>query len=80
MPPDPPDRKFYKYMKADTAKKVLEKSSLRWALPKLFNDPFDVQFDLRVGYDRERVIARWKISWIFIWAGGIYRRTPTSSP
>jgi Protein of unknown function (DUF2971) len=58
IPPDPPDRKFYKYMKAGTAKKVLEKSSLRWALPKLFNDPFDVQFDLQVEYDRERVIER----------------------
>jgi hypothetical protein len=48
--------KFYKYMAAETGKKVLEKSSLRWASPTLFNDPFDVQFDLRVEYDRERVI------------------------
>jgi hypothetical protein len=52
LPPDPPDRKFYKYMTAATAKKVLEKSTLRWALPTQFNDPFDVQFDLRVEYDR----------------------------
>jgi hypothetical protein len=51
------DRKcFYKYTTADTAKRVLQNNSLRWALPKLFNDPFDVQFDLRVGYERERVI------------------------
>jgi hypothetical protein len=54
--PNPLDRKFYKYMTADTAKKVLEKVSLRWASSALFNDPFDVQFDLRVEYDRERVI------------------------
>jgi Protein of unknown function (DUF2971) len=53
---EPPDRKLYKYMAAETAKKILEKSSLRWASPTLFNDPFDVQFDLRVEYDRERVI------------------------
>src|SRR5712692_6784902 len=53
------DRKcFYKYMKAETAKTVLEKSTLRWALPKLFNDPFDVQFDLQVEYDRDRVIEQ----------------------
>ena len=26
MPPDPPDRKLYKYMKAGTAKNVLEKA------------------------------------------------------
>jgi hypothetical protein len=58
LPPDPPDRKFYKYMTAATAKKVLEKSTLRWALPTQFNDPFDVQFDLRVEYDRGRVIDR----------------------
>jgi hypothetical protein len=53
------DRKcFYKYMNAETAKTVLENKSLRWALPKLFNDPFDVQFDLQVQYDRDRVVER----------------------
>ena len=26
----PPDRKLYKYMATETAKKILEKSSLRW--------------------------------------------------
>jgi hypothetical protein len=53
------DRKcFYKYMTADVAKAVLQNNTLRWALPKLFNDPFDVQFDLRVEYDREWVIDR----------------------
>ena len=47
------DRKcFYKYMTADVAKLVLQNNTLRWALQKLFNDPFDVQFDLRVEYDR----------------------------
>jgi hypothetical protein len=50
---EPPDH--HKYMAAETAKSS-KKSSLRWASPTLFNDPFDVQFDLRVEYDRERVI------------------------
>ena len=51
------DRKcFYKYMTAKTAKAVLGNGTLRWALPKLFNDPFDVQFDLQVNYDRDRVV------------------------
>lgn len=50
------DRKrFYKYMTATTVMAVLGNSTLRWALPKLFNDPFDVQFDLQVKYDRDRV-------------------------
>jgi Protein of unknown function (DUF2971) len=53
------DRKhFYKYMTADVAKLVLQNNSLRWALPTSFNDPFDVQFDLRVEFDRDRVIDR----------------------
>lgn len=53
------DRKcFYKYMTAKTAKTVLANGTLRWALPKLFNDPFDVQFDLQVKYDRDRVVER----------------------
>jgi hypothetical protein len=52
------DRKFYKYMSASTVRKVLDNSSFRWALPKTFNDPFDVQFDLRVEYDRDRVIEQ----------------------
>jgi hypothetical protein len=46
------ERKFYKYMSAPTAQRVLDTNSFRWALPKTFNDPFDVQFDLRVEYDR----------------------------
>jgi hypothetical protein len=51
------DRKcFYKYMIADTAERVLQSNSLRWAAPLTFNDPFDVQFDLPVEYDRARVI------------------------
>jgi hypothetical protein len=53
------DRKcFYKYMTVKTAEAVLGNGTLRWALPKLFNDPFDVQFDLQVKYDRDLVVER----------------------
>jgi Protein of unknown function (DUF2971) len=45
-------------MSADTAKIVLQSSSLRWSSPTLFNDPFDVQFDLHIEYDRDRVANR----------------------
>jgi len=49
---------FYKYVTAKTAIAVLGSGTLRWALPKLFNDPFDVQFDLQVKYDRDQVVER----------------------
>ena len=53
------DRKhFYKYMTVDTAKIVLQNGELRWSSPALFNDPFDVQFDLHTEYDRDKVAAR----------------------
>jgi hypothetical protein len=45
-------------MSADTARVVLQTNSLRWSSPSLFNDPFDVQFDLHVDYDRDRVADR----------------------
>jgi hypothetical protein len=34
---------FYKFMTADTAKKVLDSSSFKWSEPRIFNDPFDHQ-------------------------------------
>ena len=53
------DRKhFYKYMTAETAKMVLQNGTLRWSSPSLFNDPFDVQFDLHIEYDHDRVAER----------------------
>jgi hypothetical protein len=53
----PPSR-FYKYMKASTTKTVLESNSLRWSSPTLFNDPFDLQFDLQLKFDSDRVLNR----------------------
>ena len=47
---------FYKYMTADTARLVLQNRTLRWSAPKLFNDPFDIQFDLQLEYDRDRAV------------------------
>jgi hypothetical protein len=49
---------FYKYMTADTAKTVLQNGTLRWSSPCLFNDPFDVQFDLHIEYDRDKVAEK----------------------
>jgi hypothetical protein len=49
---------FYKYTTADTAKELLKGRTLRWSSPILFNDPFDVQFDLHIEYDRDKVAER----------------------
>jgi hypothetical protein len=52
-----PER-FYKYMSRSTAKIVLENRTLRWSVPSLLNDPFDVQFDLHINnIDRQRIKA-----------------------
>lgn len=50
-----PER-FYKYMGRGTARIVLENRTLRWSVPSMLNDPFDVQFDLHMNkIDRERI-------------------------
>ncbi len=41
---------FFKYMPAETARKVLLTSRLRWSSPLLFNDPFDVPRDIAHGF------------------------------
>jgi hypothetical protein len=43
---------FHKYVSANTALKILDTLTLRWSAPRLFNDPFDVQMDLRFDFDR----------------------------
>lgn len=57
MPNGTPNR-FYKYMTAKAAKAVLENNAFRWSSPSLFNDPFDMQFDLHLEYDRQQVVNR----------------------
>ena len=48
---------FYKYVTADAALKILTNRTLKYSSPLLFNDPFDIQFDLHFGYDRDAVIS-----------------------
>jgi hypothetical protein len=48
--------KFFKYVTAETAKIILESGNLRWSSPALFNDPFDVQFDLHLEYEEQTIV------------------------
>jgi hypothetical protein len=54
----PGRKRFYKYMKYDSAKKILQSTSLQWSSPTLLNDPFDLKFDLHMEYDRDQVANR----------------------
>jgi len=44
---------FYKYVSAGTAKAILRNRSVRWSSPLLFNDPFDIQFDLQIPFTQD---------------------------
>ena len=46
---------LYKYMSVKTAKAVFQSHTLRWSTPALFNDPFDVQFDLHIDCNLSKV-------------------------
>jgi len=61
--------RFYKYMKASTAKIVLENNSLRWSSPTLFNDPFDLQFDLHLEFNSDRVANRLLQRFVDVYTG-----------
>jgi hypothetical protein len=51
------DRKsFFKYMSASTAAIVLERRTVRWSSPLLFNDPFDVPRELSFGISPEDIV------------------------
>ncbi|MHA6196406.1 DUF2971 domain-containing protein [Pseudomonas wadenswilerensis] len=57
---------FYKYMTYNTAQIVLENQTLRWSTPATLNDPYDIQFDLQVNFNREKVLREtleklWKV-------------------
>jgi Protein of unknown function (DUF2971) len=52
------ERSFFKYVSRETAKAVLSNNTLRWFSPFLFNDPFDIQFDLHVEVNREAVKSK----------------------
>jgi hypothetical protein len=49
--PDGTVTRLFKYCTPSTAKIVLESSRVPWSSPTLFNDPFDLQFDLHLEYD-----------------------------
>lgn len=46
---------FYKHATADTAKIILASGKLRWSVPSLFNDPFDVPKEILDGVDENRI-------------------------
>lgn len=46
---------FFKYMSFETAKIVLENRTLRWTTPRTLNDLYDVQFDLGMKIDPEKL-------------------------
>jgi hypothetical protein len=46
---------FFKYTTRSTAHAILDSGTLRWSSPNCFNDPFDMQFDLYVDIDEERI-------------------------
>jgi hypothetical protein len=57
---------FYKYMTYSTANIVLTNQTLRWSTPATLNDPYDIQFDLRINFDRAEVLRAtleklWKV-------------------
>jgi hypothetical protein len=47
---------FFKYVSADRVKQIIRDGTLRWSAASAFNDPFDIQFDMHVEYDREKLI------------------------
>jgi hypothetical protein len=55
---------FFKYMSFETAKIVLENRTLRWTTPRTLNDLYDVQIDLNINVDLERLEA---LSYEKIW-------------
>lgn len=48
---------FHKYVTADTALRILSTLKVRWSSARQFNDPFDLQVDLRFDFDR-RTLGR----------------------
>jgi hypothetical protein len=46
--------RLFKYVTADTGKKILENQTLRWSVSSLLNDPFDMQFAFQLRFDRQK--------------------------
>ena len=47
--------KLYKYLSARSGKLVLEDQTLRYSKPVALNDPYDVQLNLRIDFDDEKL-------------------------
>lgn len=46
---------YFKYVTAETGRKIIENNVLRWSSPPLLNDPFDMQFAFQLHLDRATV-------------------------
>ena len=44
---------LYKYVTADTACKILTNFTVKWSSPLIFNDPFDMQTEIRFDFSEE---------------------------
>lgn len=68
---------FYKYVTAATAKAILRNCSVRWSSPRIFNDPFDIQFDLHLPFTEEEYIAAMMVRLNDLYENG--RQSPLQS-
>ncbi len=50
--------KLYKYVTADTGKRILESGTMRWSTPAVLNDPFDMQFAFQLPADMQAARAK----------------------
>ena len=48
---------LYKYVSRHVGELILKNRTLRWSTPGTLNDPYDMQFDLRLDLDKEAVKA-----------------------
>jgi hypothetical protein len=46
---------LFNYVSREVGRAVLTNRTLRWSTPGTLNDPYDMQFDLRVDIDKEAV-------------------------
>ena len=46
-------QQLFKYVTADTAKKILQNRTLRWGAPESFNDPFEFKSPFEFGFEWE---------------------------
>jgi hypothetical protein len=49
---------LYKYVSANSAKKILQQKTLRWSTPLSFNDPFDGQYDQHIEFEMVGALSR----------------------